>query len=408
MTRRALAVVAVVALSGCGDDQGTEGETSAANSTGSLSSGDMSTTTQSDPSSSGVVDGSSSTGAPAWPERVAVTADWLAGTLTVLDLDALATGATARADVEVVRIDLSAFTPGPLQLELISADEALVAISPGFYDGIVGNTIGVGDVPLGGTLLRVDLRSGEVLAEYTTAHVPMGLAISADRTRAYSANYGHSEAPGDTLSVMDLTTDTVLADIVVGARPEQVSLSNDGALGIVNLAGDGAVRVFETADVEGTLSTPVETSADPSDVDFIAGTSLAVVANSLAPAAYSVLDVSAPALPVVVHEAEPPGGFPYGLTPVPATTDFVMTIASEGVKFTRVDAASEPPVERWLVELPEVTGFPLGVAIDVQTGLALCGAPGANVLVVLDLEDGSSRTLDWGGTAGPTYVAVGP
>ncbi|MBV1857717.1 MAG: hypothetical protein KUG77_04835 [Nannocystaceae bacterium] len=391
----------------CTNDGGEANAMTAAEHGTTTSSSDDSSGSSSSAATSTAAD-SSSDGEPVWPQRYAVTADWLGGTLSVLDLDVLASGVTEREAIVVREIDLSAYPPGPLQVELLADDQALVTVSPGFYDGIVGQTIGVGDVTLDGAMLRVDLRTGEVVAEYDTSHVPMGIAISPDGTRAYTANYGHSNAPGDTLSILDLQNDTVLAEVVVGARPEQVSLTPDGTRGIINLAGDGTVRLFETADVSGSLTEPVSTSSDPSDVDFIEGTEFAAVANSINPAVYSLLDVSDPDAVSVVFEAEPLGGFPYGLTPVPGTSDFVMTVANQGVKFTRVNAGSEPPQEAWTVELEEVDAFPMGVAIAPNLGLAISGAPGTNVLVVLDLADGAARTIPWGDATGPTYVAVSP
>jgi DNA-binding beta-propeller fold protein YncE len=347
-----------------------------------------------------------STTGPELPARIMVTADWRAKTLSIVDFDALAAGASTMEEIVVSTIDLGAYEPGPLEVELTpDARTAVVSVSPGFYDGIVGNTIGISDVPLGGLLLVVDLVSGAI-TELQPAHVPMGIAISPDGTTAYTANYGHTGAQGTTLSLVDLTTLTVVNNVEVGPSPEQVSLSTDGALGIMNVAGDGTVVVFQTADPAGTMSTPLPTSSDPSDVDFIEGTDLAVVANSLNPAVYSVIDVSDPSAPTLLHEAEPTGGFPYGLTPIPGTTEFVMTIANQGISFLRVDAATDPPLQTWSSTLPEITSFPMGIAVAADAGLAISAAPGANVLVVLGLADGGSRTIPWLAETGPTYVAI--
>ena len=351
--------------------------------------------------------GDASTTGAALPARIMVTADWRAKTLSIVDFDALAAGASTLDEVVVSTIDLGAYEPGPLQVELTpDSQTAIVAVSPGFYDGIVGNTLGISDLPLGGTLLVVDLPTGEI-TELQPAHVPMGIAISPDGATAYTANYGHSDDPGSTLSVIDLATLTVVNNVEVGPSPEQVSLSPDGALGIVNVAGDGTVVVFETADPAGTLSTPLETSSDPSDVDFIPGTNRAVVANSLNPAVYSVIDVSDPAAPALLHEGDPVNGFPYGATPIPGTTEFVMTVANQGISFLRVDAAADPPRVTWEVLVPDVTSFPLGIAVAEDGDLAVSAAPGANVLVVLSLSEGLGRTIPWYEHTGPTYVAIG-
>ena len=84
-----------------------------------------------------------------------------------------------RASALFAEVALDAYEPGPLQVELTSDRRvAVVSISPGFYDGVVGAFVNADQVPLGGTLLLVDLETQSVAAEVTTAHVPMGIAIS--------------------------------------------------------------------------------------------------------------------------------------------------------------------------------------------------------------------------------------
>lgn len=354
------------------------------------------------------ITGSDTGDAAPFEGRLLVTADWRNKSLSLLDYQALVGGAETREAMLVGEVDLSAWEPGPLQVEVTpDGRTAVVSVSPGFFDGIVGSSLGVGEVSLGGTLLVVDLEAREVLAELATAHVPMGIAIDPEGRRAYTANYGHSGAPGSTLSVIDLQALAVVEDIEIGAGPEQVSLNADGSLGIVNLAGDGTVVVFETADPAGTLSMPVPTAADPSDVDFIDGTQLAVVANSLGDSVYTVLDVSDPAMPIVVVDSMPPGGIPYGITRIPGTSEFVMTVAHDEIRFVRADA-SAPEDFTWLHTVTGVASFPLGVVVAPEDDLAIAAAPGANVLVVLQLDGSSSRTIPWLPAIGPTYAALQP
>ncbi len=370
---------------------------------GSSSSGneESSSTSSGDASSS-----SSSGGRLDLPERMLVSADWRARRLSILDLVAFAGGAS-RGDALVGEVDLSMYEPGPLQVELIDdAQLALVSISPGFFDGIVGNTIGASNIPLGGALLVVDLAAATVVAELPTAHVPMGLAVGSDGRTAYSANYGHSDAPGTTLSVIDVENLVVTTDVEVGARPEQVSLTRDGSLGIVNLAGDGAVRVFSTADVAGTLSDPLPVSGDPSDVDFIDDTDLAIVANSLSPQNYTVIDVSDPSAPTIVAEGEPPGGFPYGATRIPGTTDALITVSAGDLSVLRVNATDDPPSVVWRFDARQTPSFPLGIAVDPESSSAFVAAPGANAVVQLGLDGSLTRTEAWQSELGPTYIAI--
>jgi DNA-binding beta-propeller fold protein YncE len=382
-------VVAMVTAAGCGDDGEPSATSNEASSSETQTSGNDTETT----------------GAP-FAGRLLVTADWRNKSLTLVDFDALAAGATTREEIVVGEIPLTDWEPGPLEVEVTpDGQRAVVAVSPGFFDGVIGNTIGVQDVPLGGTLLVVDLMTREVVADIATAHVPLGIAISADGSTAYTANYGHSDAPGSTMSVVDLNALTVTQDVEVGQRPEQVSLHPDGSLGIINLAGDGTVVLFDPADPAGTLSTPLDLSADPSDVDFIPGTNRAVVANSLNPFTYSVIDVSDPSMPTHIADGMPPTGFPYAITPVPGTTDFIMTLANDSIGLVRADATA-PAMAKWDVAVDGVASFPMGVAVDAGTGLAFVGAAGANVLVVQPLDGSAARTIPWLSEAGPTYVAI--
>jgi hypothetical protein len=409
----ALALVSV----GCGDDgQGAE-------STGATGSGDTTeggtppttggTSTSDVSTGEATAAADSSTGAPAveLPDRLAVTADFLGGTLSLVDLDALVEGAT-RDDVVVGTVDLSAYAPGPLQVE-VAADgvTAVVSVSPGFFGGLVGATIGAANVAQAGTLLLVDLQTQTVTAELSTAHVPMGIAIAPDGTKAYTANYGTDDAPGETMTVVDLATATVVEDIVIGNRPEQVALDESGALGIVNLAADGTIRVFETSDPAGTLSAPLPVSDDPSGVTFVTGTSRAVVASSLNPSTYQVIDVSDPENPTLLEDAPAPGGVPYAVTRIPGTTEVVCVASGfTTVTVVRSDIATDPSNLVWSHEITTTPTFPLSAAIDTPGNVALIDAPGANALLVVALDGASSYAIAWSPTnaTGPTYVALAP
>lgn len=399
-------------IAGCGDDvpdaDGDSGD-SLPNGTGAVDA-----TTSSNSDSTGAAadtsDGGSDTESGPDP-RLAITADWQAGSLSLIDLEALAAGAAAYDDVLVDTVDLSAYPPGPLEVEITpDGATAVVTTSPGFFDGLAGNLIGVGDVELDGALLLVDIASRSVTAELQPADVPMGIAISPDGATAYTANYGTSETAGTTMTVIDLAGASIVEDIEVGTRPEQVSLNADGSLGIINLASDGTIRVFETSDPAGTLSTPLETSDDPSDVDFIDGTDLAIVSNSQTPAIYTVIDISDPAMPTIVEEPPPPGGFLYVATPIGGTQDVIVTATDFATTtILRVSVAQMPTEVVWRVDRAMTSAFPLGAAVAEDLGVVLTVAPGVNRLLVHGLEDGSEVTaIPWLDPISPMYVAIQP
>jgi YVTN family beta-propeller protein len=394
----------LIVLAGCpSDDNPAADATSAASS----DTGGSSSAAGSSSGSTGAADSGSTGDAPP-PSRWVVTADFTAHTLTLVDYDALAAGERDPAALVRGTIDLSAWAPGPLEVEIApDGHTALVSVSPGFFDGIVGQTLGLTDLPLDGAGLVVDLDTREVVTELATAHVPMGFAFLPDGSRAYSANFGYTGARGSTLSILDPSDWSVIEDIEVGEGPEQVAIDDSGTLGILNVDSLGAVRVFETVDPAGTLSAPLEVAVDPSGVAFVWGMPLAVVANSLTPSNWAVIDVSDPAAPVVRDESSPPGGFPYGVSPIPGTAQVLMTLANDDTSFVLIDAGADPSAALWTASAPGLRSFPLGAAIDTASNLALSGAVGADALLAIHLDGSAIETIAWT-TPGPSYVAIGP
>lgn len=391
----------VLACGGGGADPTSDGDGTAAPTT----SADASTSTG--PAATSMATADESTTAALPPSRWIVTADFTAQTLTLVDYDALAAGERDPAALVVDTIDLSAYAPGALEIEIApDGHTALVSISPGFYDSIVGQTLGLGELTLDGTLLVVDLDTRMITAELQTAHVPMGFAFLPDGSRAYSANFGHTDAPGSTMSILDMDALMVLEDVEVGPGPEQVAIDEAGVLGILNVDGTDSVRVFQTNDPAGTLSEPLVVADDPSGVAFVPGMALAVVANSLSPSSWAVVDVSDPAMPVIRDEGAPPGGFPYGVTAVPGTSDVLVTIANDATTFLRIDAGADPSAIVWQLDVAGVRSFPLGIAVDVESGLALSGAAGADSLLVVPLDGSAADVIPWV-APGPSYVAIG-
>jgi hypothetical protein len=423
LRRRACALLCLALGTGCPADDPPPG-------TGSSSDASESGTTEADTTATGTItlDGtigttseplpttgsesgsSDDTGPAPLPARLGATADWLARTLSVLDLDAIAAGATTREEIVVRTIDLADYAPGPLEVELTpDGRTAVVAVSPGFFGGLVGNLIGAADVEQAGTLLVIDLET-EAVTELATAHVPMGIAIVPDGSLAYTANFGTDDEIGSTLSIVDLAALAVIEEIELPGRPEQVSLHVDGTLGIVNLDGLGAVQLFETSDPAGTLSVPLLVGADPSDVDFVPGTQFAVVANSLDPSNIFVIDASDPSMPTEAVEGPSPLGASYAVTPIPGQPDVLFTASdfSSGFLQRYTIEGDGTPTLVWETAAPTPGSFALGVAVDEAAGLAIMALPGANVLSVQDLEGGEPRLVPWQDDVGPTYVAVAP
>lgn len=359
-------------------------------------------------------DDAADTGGPGpRPARVVVTADWLNGTISVLDYDALVEGATTRDEALWKEIDLSAYPPGPYQVELTPDGKyALVASASGFFSGGVGALLGASGSPGGGSVLMVDLDTDEVIHEFETPQPPMGLEISADGTTAYSANYGDNDVNGNTMTVLDLTNGTVVESITVGGRPEQIDLSPDGSLGVINVAADGTVVLFETDDPANTLGTPVMTSSDPSWPFFLEdGSGRIMVTDSMTPTGASIVDASDPANPTVIEQltltSVPYAGAPFE----DGSGALVVTTSFSSIDIHRIDTTGASASLAWTVSVAEVGGFPLGVSIDEADDVAFIPVPSGSsgdALVVMNLEDQSYTVIEWMDAVGPTYVALQP
>jgi DNA-binding beta-propeller fold protein YncE len=352
-------------------------------------------------------------GAPApplgpFPERVVVTADWLNRSLTVFDHARLVAGAEA-TEARWSAIDLAAYPPGPLEVELTpDGRTAVVAVGPGFFAELGPLFFGPIDVPPGGALLLVDLPSRSVRAEVATAHVPMGVAITPDGSEAFTANFGQTGDPGSTVSRIDLATGAVIEEVEVPGRPEQIALSADGSLGIVSVDGEGSIRTFDPADLAGTLSPPVLTSGDPSGVALIEGAGVGVVASSLDPLGYSTIDVSAPLSPALIETVTMDFGVPFAAARIPGTTHALLGGATGApARLVRLDCGSTPAAVLDTIPLGNTKGgFALGAAVDREGTRAFVAIPGDNSLQVVDLETRAARSLQWLPGVGPTYAAV--
>lgn len=338
------------------------------------------------------------------PARRVVTADFLEQSISVLDFDEVIAGDAELSTLNVKRIELGEYAPGPLQLELTpNGDQALVAVGPGFYHSL-GSLFGFPSVDGDGALLLVDLPSGNSTA-LTTQHTPMGVAVSPDGRFGYSANFGRKGAGGSTLSRVDLSTASTLEEVDVGGSPEQVRLHPSG-VGLLNTASEGGVRRFDPADVAGSLSEVVATSADPSDIAFL-NQDLAVVVDSRAAAGYSVLDLSSGLQ--VVEQVTLKAGIPYGICAIPGTTEVLIGIATgTPTLLLRIDVGSIPSAEVARYELGNTSStFVINVSCSPDGEYALVPIPIENRLAVIQLASGDVHHISGWTNAAPTYASIG-
>jgi len=341
--------------------------------------------------------------------RLVVTADWLNQSLTLLDYDKLIDGESDARAAILGTIDLSDWGPGPIEVEITpDGKTAVVSVGPAFFDGLPG-LVGDPEIPGGGTLLIVDLESG-VVDEVQTEDVPLGIAISPDGTKAYTANYGTGDARGDSLSVIDIPGRQVIEEVDVGSGPEQVALSPDGSLGIVNIVSGDGVRIFQTSDVAGTMSDVIATGDDPSDVSFLDGNDRAVVANTFS-FNVTLIDTSDPGTPSVIDSVAVGVGIPYGLTYVPMRDEILAPTNSTGpgmpTNLITITRSGDALTSSTPLQLPG-ENFPLTAAADSEGEFAFVAHIVDHKLSIVDLETGETRAIEWLAEPGPAYVAVQP
>lgn len=113
---------------------------------------------------------------------------------------------------------------------------------------------------------------------------PEGLAVTPDGARVYVANSGD-----DSVSVIDVASGRVLAPISVGARPVGVAVTSDGSAAYVVNSGDDSVSVIDTA--SGVVVEVVGVGASPSRVAVAPDGGHVYVTNSGANTV-SVIDTS--------------------------------------------------------------------------------------------------------------------
>lgn len=337
-------------------------------------------------------------------EKMVVTADWLNGTLTVFGYDRLVDPRCSAAAATVGTVDLSDYAPGPLEVEITpDGTRAIVSVGSGFLPTFVG-----GDAPPGGTLLIVDLESRAVLHEIAHDEAPMGIAIHPNGKTAYVAYYGTIETPATKLRVLDIDGAALGAEVELGGQPEQIALSPDGSIGLVNVDGANAVRVFQTSDPLTTLSMPVASGVDPGGSAFFDDHD-ALVANSIG-FSLSLVAADNPIMPVVDDTiAIPDTSFaaPYGVTRVPEQDKVLVTTQLDVGSLAIVDTSADPPTFTDNIALAGGT-FPLGVAVDAAGRYAFVAHPSDHVLSIVDLATREVRGVTWLERAGPTYVAVQP
>ena len=108
----------------------------------------------------------------------------------------------------------------------------------------------------GNTVSVVDTASNTVVATVPVGSNPFGVAVSPDGARVYVTNFGSSN-----VSVIAIASNTVVATVPVGSRPYGVAVSPDGAFAYVANFSSSNVSVIATA--SNTVVATVAVGAGP-------------------------------------------------------------------------------------------------------------------------------------------------
>ncbi len=343
------------------------------------------------------------------PAKLAIVADWLHRSLSYVDLDKLLAGGATRDSIVTGTIDLAAYSPGPLVVELTpNHKKALVSISSGFFSiPLAGALVNATEIPAGpGTVLFLDVETGKVEGELATGESPMGIAFTPDGTRAYVAHF----TSGD-LAVVDVAQKTVIERIKLGVYPEEIAFDDSSTVGVVGYSAQGSIAVFSVADPKTFTDVPFQ--GDSAGVAFFPGTKVVFVVqapNPISPmAGFSVVDVSNPAAPRVLQDErlpETPIAYPAiaaksrSSVLVPATVDGRLVLREYKLEGEQARLSST-------LDIAEATLLAgMGVSFD-EDHTVLITWPAQRALVAVDLHTKTSRVIPWlSGVAGPADVIV--
>jgi hypothetical protein len=392
------------------------------------------------------------------PATLAVTADWLNHTVSLVDFGALvaylpnadggapatlavdasdgdasegdasvagASPTLAAADasavdasaVRVGTIDVSHFAQAPYSVKITpDGATAIVAMSAGFFTvpgaGILVNASSIPSGP--GEVLFVDLATRSITASLDTGADATGIAITHDGTHAFVSHAGSTD-----MTIVDVGARQILQQVDLGGTyAEEVALDDSDTVGIVTYldptSEEKDVRTFAVADMASTLSAPIPLGSDAAGVPFFPGTKIAYVVLAYNPltspaSGYALVDATNPMSPVKLVETMWTDAtyVAYEAIPFPAHGTVLVPVASGGLLSVREYALAGSDVT--LLATYPVAATPLfgafGAVVDAQGHLALT-MPAQRQIALLDIGSGAVVKVPWFSPAGPLGIAL--
>jgi len=249
-----------------------------------------------------------------------------------------------------------------------------------------------GDIPspttVGETYLAYN-SGGALTATVTVGTSPEGVAITPDGSYAYVANEG-----SETVSVIEISTNTVTATVAVGTDPTAVAITPDGSYAYVANQGSGTVSVIEIS--TNTVTATVTVENNPYGVAITPDGSYAYVAND-GSGTVSVIEISTNTVTATVTVGTDP-------TAVAITPDGSYAyVANEGSGTVSVIEISTNTVTATVT----VENNPYGVAITPDGSYAYVANDGSGTVSVIEISTNTVTATVTVGTD-PWGVAITP
>ena len=235
------------------------------------------------------------------------------------------------------------------------------------------------------TVDMIDLTTAESVATLPTGHAPHEIAVSPDTRHAVVSNYGDREAPGSSLTVIDLEVLEVVRTIDLGehTRPHGLAFISDDEV-VVTTEGS---RHLLVVGLDGEIRRAVETAAETSHMVAVSPDgSRAFVAN-IGSGSVTVVDLTKAAGTIEIATGEGAEGI--AVSP-DGTEVWITNRAADTV--TILDAETLAKKD----EL-ECAGFPIRIAFTPDGTRALISAAKSGEVVAFDTasrEELLRRELD--------------
>ena len=243
----------------------------------------------------------------------------------------------------------------------------------------------------------IEIGSGQTLATIPTGTGPHEVAVAGSGEWAIVANYG-AQAPGSSLTVIDLVTRSVRRTIDLGEyrRPHGIVVLPGDSLVVVTVEANDAVLLVNPA--TGAVEKAIPTNARGSHMVAVTADGRRGFTANIASNSITELDLAS-GMPVrsldVAPRTEGVGVTPDGREVwVGSNTDHTVTIVD---------------VESWTVlDTIPAAGLPYRVAISADGRTALVPAPMGGVVRVFDVQRRTERAAISFGDGQPVGTAISP